>query len=131
MERVIKQKIVIKCPISKVYEAFVDENEFSKITDGEEADIDPVVGGKFSLFSGKIQGYNLDLIKNKRVVQAWRAMNWSEGVFSITTFTFEEQPKGSTTIFFEHVGFPDGDKEHLEGGWYRMYWDKFKNVLEN
>jgi activator of HSP90 ATPase len=75
-----------------------------------------------------ITGHNLELIPSQRVVQAWRAGNWDEGVYSIARF--ELKGNGSeTTLVFDHTGFPEGAEEELAGGWHKMYWDPLKKYL--
>lgn len=59
---------------------------------------------------------------DRRVVQAWRARSWPEGIHSIVRF--ELQPEGAgTKLVFDHEAFPE-EKEHLASGWTTMYWEK-------
>jgi len=80
------------------------------------ANIDSVVGGTFSLFDGHIIGRILELVPNQRIVEAWRVVDWPAGVYSIARFEFKPQGSGIHLIF-DHVGFPEGLKEHLSIGW--------------
>ena len=85
-------------------------------------------GGAFSCFNGMITGRNVELIPNQRIVQAWRAGNWPEGVYSIVRF--ELNARGSNTkLTLDHAAFPDGAAEHLDGGWHKMYWEPLKKYL--
>jgi hypothetical protein len=62
------------------------------------------------------------------VVQAWRGKTWEEGVYSIARFELKAKGSGSRVIL-DHTGFPEADREHLDQGWHRMYWDPLKKSL--
>ncbi|MFL5787481.1 MAG: SRPBCC domain-containing protein [Flavisolibacter sp.] len=125
----IHQEVDFKINPEMLYGALLDSKQFSNITSGSgggfsanSAKIDNIVGGVFSLFDGHITGRILELIPNKRIVEAWRAADWPEGVYSIAKF--ELKPMGSGThLVFDHTGFPDNLKEHLAIGWQQHYWD--------
>ena len=86
------------------------------------AKIDSVPGGTFSLFDGHITGRILELVPSQRIVEAWRVVDWPAGVYSIARFDLNAQ-YGGTKVIFEHVGFPEGLKDHLSLGWQQHYWD--------
>ncbi len=117
----IKQEVVFKASPRRVYEALTDSVQFAAFTGGAPADISPDAGGPFSCFGGKIEGRNLELVPDKRVVQAWRAGNWDEGVYSIAKFELREEGS-ATRLVFEHSGFPEEQRDQLAGGWEAMYW---------
>lgn len=121
MSSTIHQEVMFKASPKKVYDALIDANQFKKVTGGAPTEINADAGGEFSLFGGMITGRNIELIPNERIVQAWRAGNWAEGVYSIAKFEIKEQGE-ETLLVFEHVGFPEGQGEHLAGGWKDNYW---------
>jgi activator of HSP90 ATPase len=53
-----------------------------------------------------IQGRNIELLPNRRIIQAWRAKTWADGVYSIVRFELKEQG-AETKLVFEHCGFPE------------------------
>ncbi len=123
----IKQKITFSNSPHKLYQALTSAKEFSRVTDAP-AEIAEDEGGAFSCFGGQITGRHIELIPNKRIVQAWRAGSWPDGVYSIVRF--EISMSGALTkVELEHTGYPEGTKEHLEGGWHKMYWDPLKAHL--
>jgi uncharacterized protein YndB with AHSA1/START domain len=85
-------------------------------------------GGDFALFGGYITGYNLELVPNARIVQAWRVGNWPPGVFSVARFALSGNAT-NTTLTFDHTGFPDEAAEHLARGWHAHYWDPMTRLL--
>jgi len=87
------------------------------------AKISKKVGGTFSAHGGYISGFNLNLIENKLIVQAWRARNWPKGVYSIVSFKIGKEGAG-TKLIFDHTGLPEKEVDHLAEGWKKMYWDR-------
>ena len=76
-----------------------------------------------------IEGRQVELVQDERIVQAWRVRNWEAGVYSIATFQLTSE-NGGTRIEFTHVGFPPEIRTHLESGWHENYWEPLKNYLE-
>lgn len=124
----IRQEIIIKASPKRIYDTLLDGKRFAEFTGGAPAAIASDAGGAFSCFNGMITGRNVELIPNQRIVQAWRAGNWPEGVYSIVRFELAAQG-ADTKLTLDHTGFPDGASEHLEGGWHKMYWDPLKKYL--
>jgi uncharacterized protein YndB with AHSA1/START domain len=90
--------------------------------------IDARPGGGFALFGGYITGYNLELVPNTRLVQAWRVGNWPPGVFSVAKFALSGNGT-NTVLTFDHTGFPDEAAEHLAKGWHAHYWEPLTKFL--
>ena len=124
----IHQEVVFKANSDRVYQALTDAKQFSAFTGGAPAEISREAGGAFSCFGGMIVGRNLELVLNRRLVQAWRAGNWSEGLYSIVKFELEAEG-GETRLVFDHTGFPEDQRPHLEGGWPAMYWGPLRKYL--
>jgi activator of HSP90 ATPase len=111
----------------RVYEALLDSKQFVAFS-SVPGEIHREPGGMFSLFGGQITGRNVELIPDKRIVQAWRAASWPEGVYSIARFELEAQGSG-TRMVFDHIGFPAGLKEHLAEGWQGHYFGPMKKYF--
>ncbi len=131
MSNSIKQEVRIKCTPHEIYEAFMDSKIHSKFTEGK-ANISREVGGNFSVFEGAINGKNVELIQDKKIVQTWRSEgeNWPKGYYSTITLILEPTEEG-TLIKFTHVDIPEGAVESVEEGWTTYYWDPLKELLEN
>ena len=125
----IKQTVTIKGSAQRVYEVLMSASEFGKVT-GAPAEISQDEGGAFSCFGGQITGRHVELKPNQRIVQAWRAGPWDDGVYSIVRFDIAESGS-STTLNMQHTGYPDGEAEHLDGGWHKMYWEPLKAYLDS
>jgi activator of HSP90 ATPase len=123
----IHQEASFSASPSRVYGALVDLKQFAEVT-GQPATGESTVGAAFSAFDGYVTGRHIELVPDKRVVQAWRAKSWPEGVHSIVRFELMPDGKG-TRLVFDHEGFPEKEKEHLSGGWQTMYWEKIAKYL--
>jgi activator of HSP90 ATPase len=120
----LHDEIVVKASPQRIYELLLDSKQFAALT-GALAEINPTAGGPFSTFGKRIEGRNVELVPNQRIVQAWRPAAWEPGLYSIVRF--ELKPHDSeTTIVLDHTGFPEGDFKHLEWGWNAYYWQPMK-----
>jgi activator of HSP90 ATPase len=124
---VIHQEIDLNASPQKVYEALLDAKQFTALS-GRAAEISRDVGGAFSLFKGHIIGRNLELVPNQRIVQGWRVVTWPEGAYSIARFDLKPNGTG-THVVFDHIGFPEGLREHLAQGWEENYWSLLKKYF--
>lgn len=126
MSTPIHQEVTFPASPERVYDALMQSNQFSELT-GAPAEISRDVGGAFSLFGGAIVGRNVELQPGKRIIQAWRAMDWGDGVYSIARFELSGQ--GEIRLAFDHTGFPEGEEEHLAKGWHTNYWEPMQKYL--
>ncbi len=124
----LTQNIKVKSSPDAIYDALLSSKTFSAFT-GAPAQIDKSDGGQFSCFGGQISGRQIEKVVNKRIVQAWRAGPWPEGLYSIVRFDLEETGD-STNITLTHSGFPEEMTEHLDGGWHKMYWEPMKKHFD-
>jgi uncharacterized protein YndB with AHSA1/START domain len=124
----IHQDLVIKASPQRVYQALTDGRRFSEFTGGAPAQISADAGGAFSCFGGKIVGRNIELVPDRRIVQAWRAANWDEGLYSVVRFELVAQGS-DTRVVLDQAGFPADQGAHLEVGWHKMYWEPLSKYL--
>lgn len=124
----IHQEVDFDATPEKIYQILLDSKLFADFSGGGTADINPTEGGAISMFGGRIVGRNIELVPNKRIVQAWREAVWPPGEYSIVRFELQpEQQK--TKVVLDHTGFSPGDFAHLEPGWKVRYWDPLKKFL--
>lgn len=135
----IHQEAYFKARAKRVYEALTNAQQFdgvvqlsaamkSKALGDKPTEIINEEGGSFKLFGGYIAGRQIELLPNKRIVQAWRVGSWEPGVYSIAKFEFTEYGSG-TKMVFDHTGFPKGLGEHLAAGWKSNYWEPLEKFL--
>ena len=124
----IRQSVTFKASPNEVYEALMDSRRHTKFT-GEKAKISRKIGGEFIAYGGYIEGTNLDLAPDKKIVQLWRGSDWPKGHYSKTTFVFRKVKDG-TRLTFTQTGVPDQYYDDIKQGWRDFYWAPMKKMLE-
>jgi len=76
--RTIRQQVTFKASPHELYELLMDEKKHGQFTRSRTT-ISRKVGGKISSGDGYIDGINLELVPDKKIVQSWRASDWPEG----------------------------------------------------
>ena len=123
----LHEDVVLKTSPQRLYAILLHAKQFAAFS-GAPADIDPKVGGAFTLFGGLIVGRTVELIPGQRIVQAWRPTHWEPGVYS--SVKFELKPQGAeTAVALDHRGFPQGEFDDLSAGWKSFYWDRLAKFL--
>jgi uncharacterized protein YndB with AHSA1/START domain len=129
MKTTIRQTVQIKAAPNQVFEALIDEKQHAKFT-GAPATISRKAGGAFTCYGGYISGFNLEVVPDKRIVQAWRSRDWPKGHYSVVTFALARSAGGRTKLSFTHLGLPDGDFKAKNAGWRSHYWKPLMAFLE-
>ena len=129
MVKTIVQKVVFKNTNPKaLYELYMDEKKHSHVTGGP-AKIENKDGGKYSVHGGYIKGKNLQLVKNRLIVQSWRAQGWdktdTDSIFMINL----EQKGNDVVLHAMHANIPEKHVAGIKKGWYDHYWNPWKQHL--
>jgi len=82
--KTIRQSGTFKASPHAVYEILMDSKKHSVLA-GDEAKISRKVGGKFNVGS-YIEGVQLELVPDSKIVQTWRYEDWPKGHYSKATF---------------------------------------------
>mgnify|MGYP001566596191 CR=1 FL=1 len=125
--KTIKQSITFKAKPSEVYEALMNSKKHAEFT-GAPANIKDKVGTKFTAYGDYVEGENLELVKDKKIVQKWRGSEWKKGHYSKATFELKKVKEG-TKLIFTQTGVPDDDCKMIEKGWKEHYWNKMKKTF--
>jgi activator of HSP90 ATPase len=125
--KTIRQTATFKAAPEVVYEMLMDSRRHAKFT-GDKARISREVGGKIMAYDGYIDGLNLEIVPNRKIVQSWRGSDWPEGHYSKATFALAKV-KGGTRLTFTQSGIPEDQVEPIKEGWKEHYWDKMKALL--
>jgi len=84
---------------------------------------------KFSAHDNYVTGKNLQLIKNKLIVQSWRASDWSESDIDSTFILFFEQKDNDGIIYMTHANVPSKHFAGVKKGWNDYYWKRWKKYF--
>ena len=114
----------------KIYDIIMDEKKHAAFT-GSVTKMSTEPNGKFSVFDGYCNGYNIELVRGKRIVQAWRFEEdgWPDDHFSICTFELEKAGN-KTKLRFLQTNVPEHKVESIKAGWKQYYWVAMKAYLK-
>ncbi len=124
----LRQVVTIRAAPRAVYQALVDPKEHAKFT-GADARMVARPGGAFTHWDGSLEGFVVHLVKDRRIVLAWRSSEWPEGHFSIADFQLTKAGHG-TRLEFNQYGIPSSDYADIADGWKQYYWEPLKQYLE-
>ncbi len=133
-ESFIHQEGRIAAPPRQVFELLTSGRLFGAAT-GQPAEITDIEGDRFSIFGGRVEGRQIELVPGQRVVQAWRfgaahPSPWEPGVYSTVRFTLEPADDG-TRLVIDHTGIPSEWIEHIAGGYPTFYQDPIAHYFAN
>jgi activator of HSP90 ATPase len=128
MPSTIQQQVSLPAGTKAVYEHWVTARLHRAFT-GSRAVISQRIGGKFSVYDGYATGFHLFLKPGQRIVQAWRADDWSEGDHSVIDLHLHPMAGGRTLLTFEQTGVPDTHAEAIQQGWTDFYWTPLEAFL--
>jgi activator of HSP90 ATPase len=123
----IKQTYEMNASPEEVFEALVDPNIIQDWS-GDEAKMGAEVGAKFSLWGGQMFGVNLEVIKNKKLVQEWCYDQWEAP--SKVTFTIKAKGKGSVVELL-HEDVPEKSLNSITDGWSAYYLGAMQEMFED
>ena len=129
MTKTITQKIVFKnTTANTLYELYMNAKQHSMVT-GAPAEISAQEGSKYSTHGGYINGRNLQLVKDRLIVQTWRTQGWEESDID-STFIIYLEPKGKDVVLQAvHANLPEKHYKSVEKGWQDHYWNLWKQHL--
>jgi activator of HSP90 ATPase len=129
MAKTMKHKVVFKRTTPKIlYDLYMNAKKHAMIA-GSPATITAKENVKFSTHGGYITGTTLKLIKDKLIVQAWRAMEWDASEpDSIFMILFETKGK-DVVLHAVHANIPDKHYDGIDKGWLSHYWNPWKQHL--
>ncbi|MCA5005906.1 SRPBCC domain-containing protein [Sphingobacterium bovistauri] len=112
-----KKYYIITAEPEDIYKAITTEIT-TQLWTGDTAEVNPIVGGEFSLWDGGITGKFLELEPYKKIVQQWYFGDQEEQ--SIVTIKLHEHKKG-TSFEVNHINIPDEAYDDIVDGWDNEY----------
>ena len=109
-----------------LYETLMDGERHGALS-GQPTKMSRRAGGKWNV-GHDLEGKNVKLTKDKRIVQTWRANNWPKGVYSKATFALAKAP-GGAKISFTQTGVPSQFRGEISSGWKIYYWAPLKKTF--
>ncbi|MDQ3046781.1 MAG: SRPBCC domain-containing protein [Bacteroidota bacterium] len=122
----IEQTYEMNATPEQVFEALVNP-DLIQTWSGDEVKMSAEVGAKFSLWGGQMFGTNLEVIKNKKLVQEWCYDQWEAP--SKVTFTLKAKGK-QTIVELLHEDVPEKSVNSITDGWNAYYLGAMKEMFE-
>ncbi len=119
--------IILSTP-EKIYQAWLDSKQHGEMTGGA-ADVSAVEGEAFQAWDGYIQGKNLNLIPNQRIVQSWRTSEFEDSEEDSRLEILLEEAEGGTKLTIKHSNLPAHGGQY-EAGWDESYFQPMKIYFE-
>jgi activator of HSP90 ATPase len=128
--KTIFQKVVFKnTSVKTLYNIYMDGRMHSEAI-GAPVKISNKIGDTFFSHGKYITGKNLQLIKDKLIVQSWRGADWAKDEID-STFTLQFYQKGKDALLvMTHANVPDKHYSGIKSGWNDYYWKPWKTFLE-
>jgi activator of HSP90 ATPase len=130
MPKTLTQTITFKNQkASSLYAMFLDSKQHTMLTGGVAAKMSSKVGAKFAAHGGYIKGKNLQLVKNRLIVQSWRSRDWTANDLDSTFILAFEQKGKDVVLTMVHANIPDKQAAGIKTGWTHFYWRPWKEYL--
>jgi activator of HSP90 ATPase len=124
----IVQVVFFDASPAEVYDALMDAKKHSKFT-GSPATVNAKVGSEFNAWDGYITAKNIELVKDKKIVQEWETTSWPKGYPRSRLELTLTKLNGGTELRMVHANVPAEQVGSYTGGWTESYWDPLKNYL--
>lgn len=122
----IVQKYEMNATPEQVFDALVNPDTIQTWS-GDEAKMGPEVGDTFTLWGGQMFGKNLEVVKNKKLVQEWCYDQWEKP--SKVTFTLKAKGK-KTIVELLHEDVPEKSLTSIDEGWDAYYLGAMKDMFD-
>lgn len=128
----IHQETIIDAAPERIYAVLTNGEQFAAAT-GLPAVLSDREGEAFSIFGGRIEGRQIELVQSARVVQAWRfgrehPDEWDAGVYSVVRFTLK--PEGDATRFVvDHEAIPTRWNDYIADNYSAFYQEPLARYL--
>jgi activator of HSP90 ATPase len=122
----IEQSYEMNASVEEVFDALVNADTIQNWSE-DEVKMSAEVGANFSLWGGQMFGTNLEVIKNKRLVQEWCYDQWDKP--SKVTFTIKTKG-GKTIVDLLHEEVPEKSVNSIADGWDAYYLGAIKKMFE-
>ena len=111
---------IIPASPHEVYTAWLSSKEHGAMT-GSPAKVSALIGEGFEAWDGYIHGKNLELVTDKRIVQAWRTSEFSADEPDSKIDISLEAVGNKTKLTLIHTGLPPHGGQY-EKGWVDSYF---------
>lgn len=126
----ITQQIDLPCTPIDAFHAWLDPEKHAEII-GADVEMDPIVGGAFSLWDGSIEGVTTGIDPESLTIEQnwWYDFpDWPKENMSHIRLRFVPQDTGCT-VEFSHTDIPEQYVSELTHGWEDNYWKPMREYF--
>jgi len=131
MSQELKFKVKFRVPPNIIYEALTNQDMMIKYTQ-TPAVFEKTNGSNFFMYDKNIQGVNVELQENNKIVQKWKFSSWPD--YAELTMVFKERAGNESTIFMHMKNIPKEDNTKrgielkvIENGWHGQIFKKIND----
>lgn len=95
---------------------------------GGTAKISDNIGDKSFAWDGYIEGKNIELEPNQRILQSWRTSQFEEHDENSVVEILLKEIDGQTELTLNHTNVPENG-EHYKKGWENHYFEPMKEYF--
>jgi len=125
MQFVLQTKIAASA--REIYTAWLSSEGHSEMTGGE-AVISDKIGDSFTAWDGYIEGKNIELLPNQRIVQSWRTSQFDNDDKDSQIEVILDEIDGGTELTLIHSNLSETG-EHYKKGWQDHYFEPMKEYF--
>jgi activator of HSP90 ATPase len=128
--KTITIKDTFKTNLTQLYNDWLSSEGHTAITGGE-ATASKEKGVPFTAWDGYIEGVNLELEENKRIVQSWRTMEFNVDDKDSQIEILLEDDGDGVQFTLTHSNIPEGNEEKYKLGWEEHYLQPMSQYYNN
>lgn len=125
----LKQQVIFSATPETVYSAFLCSKCHSEFIGGR-AIMSNKPNGKFKVWDGYAWGKNMQLEKNRLIVQEWAGMDFPQGHVSVCEFKLTPKGKTKCLLRFTQKLVPTENYSALSQGWQEYYWKPMEQFFK-
>lgn len=122
MEFTLKAKI--EATAEQIYSAWLSSEGHTSMTGGKATTSDKI-GESFTAWDGYIEGRNIELEPNKRILQSWRTSQFEADEEDSQIEVLLNEAGGHTELTLNHTNVPDSGAHYIKG-WSEHYFQPMK-----
>jgi activator of HSP90 ATPase len=126
MEFILKRSF--NTTAKKIYATWLSSEGHTKMTGGS-AIVSDIIGDKFTAWDGYIEGENIDLEPNKRILQTWRTSQFEEDEEDSKIEVLLNEVDGKTELTLIHTNLSESG-EHYKNGWQDHYFEPMEKYFK-
>src|SRR5215471_1941810 len=122
VKNIIREVIFQNTSAQVLYDLYMNAEKHSLIS-GSPVTITEKEGDAFSAHQGYITGKNLQLVKDRLIVQSWRAVNWDQAAVDSTFIIYLTGQGNDVVLKMTHANVPGDSAADIDKGWFDHYWN--------